>query len=108
MHTGMLLTHCALALDSSKEFHNFVSNTWSIEEGLPQISALALAQDTQGYLWVGTQAGIARFDVGRELEPVRGFRRVVRDWSGYRADFDEPEIPGLDRERLRLPVELRA
>jgi len=62
MLVGMLLTHCALALDSSKEFHNFVSNTWSIEEGLPQISALALAQDTQGYLWVGTQAGIARFD----------------------------------------------
>ena len=49
-----------------------------------------------------TLAGIARFDVGRELEPVRGYRRVVADWSGYRADFDEPEIPGLDRERLRL------
>lgn len=59
---GPLLGPGALALDSAKEFHNFVSNTWSIEEGLPQISALALTQDAQGYLWVGTQAGVARFD----------------------------------------------
>ncbi|HEX5791854.1 MAG TPA: diguanylate cyclase, partial [Rheinheimera sp.] len=30
--------------------------------GLPQISVTALAQDTQGFLWVGTQNGLARFD----------------------------------------------
>jgi diguanylate cyclase (GGDEF)-like protein len=59
---GALLGVAAHALDTSKEFHNFVSNTWSIEEGLPQISALAMSQDSQGYLWVGTQAGLARFD----------------------------------------------
>lgn len=52
----------ARALDPAKEFGHYVSNSWSIEQGLPQISALALAQDTQGYLWVGTQAGLARFD----------------------------------------------
>jgi diguanylate cyclase (GGDEF)-like protein len=50
------------ALDPEKSFHHYVRNTWSIEEGLPQISALAIAQDRQGYLWVGTQAGLARFD----------------------------------------------
>lgn len=59
---GALTGFSAQALDTSKDFHNFVSNSWSIEEGLPQISALALAQDSQGYLWVGTQAGLARFD----------------------------------------------
>jgi len=51
-----------LALDPEKSFHHYVHNTWSIEEGLPQISALAIAQDRQGYLWVGTQGGLARFD----------------------------------------------
>lgn len=50
------------ALDPDKAFHHYVRNTWSIEEGLPQISAHAIAQDQQGYLWVGTQAGLARFD----------------------------------------------
>lgn len=52
----------AHALDPDKSFHHFVRNAWSIEEGLPQISGLAIAQDRQGYLWVGTQAGVARFD----------------------------------------------
>lgn len=52
----------AIALDPDKAFHHYVRNQWSIEQGLPQISALAITQDAQGYLWVGTQAGLARFD----------------------------------------------
>lgn len=52
----------ALAVDPDKPFDDYVKDTWSIEEGLPQITALAIEQDEKGYLWVGTQAGIARFD----------------------------------------------
>ena len=52
----------ALALDPGKAFHHYVRNTWSIQNGLPQISVQAIAQDHQGYIWVGTQAGVARFD----------------------------------------------
>lgn len=52
----------ASALDPDKAFHHYVRNQWSIEEGLPQISGNAIAQDRLGYLWVGTQAGLARFD----------------------------------------------
>ncbi|WP_188310285.1 ligand-binding sensor domain-containing diguanylate cyclase [Arenimonas fontis] len=57
----------APALDPDKAFHHYVRNRWSIEEGLPQISALTIAQDRLGYLWVGTQAGLARFDGVRFL-----------------------------------------
>jgi len=35
---------------------------WSLEEGLPQSSVLALAQGADGHLFVGTQEGLARFD----------------------------------------------
>ncbi|MDQ6630920.1 MAG: ATP-binding protein, partial [Verrucomicrobiota bacterium] len=35
---------------------------WQSEEGLPQNSVQALAQTHDGYLWVGTQNGLARFD----------------------------------------------
>ena len=52
----------AFALDPDKEFQNLVSDSWSIEQGLPQISVMAITQDARGYLWVGTQAGLARFD----------------------------------------------
>ena len=53
------------ALDVDKAFHHYVKDTWSIEQGLPQITVTALAQDADGYLWVGTQAGLARFDGAR-------------------------------------------
>ncbi|MFQ3580755.1 MAG: protein kinase [Chloracidobacterium sp.] len=32
------------------------------KDGLPQVSAMSLATDAQGYLWVATQDGAARFD----------------------------------------------
>ena len=52
----------ARALEPDKAFRHYVSDGWSIEQGLPQISVLSLAQDRIGYLWVGTQSGLARFD----------------------------------------------
>jgi ligand-binding sensor domain-containing protein/signal transduction histidine kinase len=35
---------------------------WQREEGLPQNSVRALAQTSDGYLWVGNDDGVARFD----------------------------------------------
>ena len=35
---------------------------WTVEDGLPQSSIKALAQTGDGYLWVGTLRGLARFD----------------------------------------------
>ncbi|MEO5935254.1 MAG: two-component regulator propeller domain-containing protein, partial [Duganella sp.] len=34
----------------------------SVEHGLAQESVLAIVQDTQGFIWLGTQAGLTRFD----------------------------------------------
>ena len=36
--------------------------SWQREEGLPQNSVRALAQTRDGYLWVGGDDGVARFD----------------------------------------------
>ncbi len=56
------------ALQPDKALHQYVRGNWSIEQGLPQISALAITQDRAGYIWVGTQAGLARFDGARIVE----------------------------------------
>ncbi len=52
----------ACALDSGARFHDYVLDNWNIESGLPQISVLSITQDGTGYMWIGTQNGIARFD----------------------------------------------
>lgn len=35
---------------------------WQTDEGLPQNSVTAIAQTADGFLWVGTRGGLARFD----------------------------------------------
>jgi ligand-binding sensor domain-containing protein len=39
-----------------------IVRNYTVEHGLPQISAKALAEDPEGYLWVGTGDGVSRFD----------------------------------------------
>ena len=62
LSTLVLTSTPAWALKPDKSFTHYVLNTWSIQDGLPQITALSLAQDRVGYMWVGTQSGLARFD----------------------------------------------
>src|ERR1700709_1069816 len=61
---ALLLGICAdaLALDPQSRFPDYVRDNWNIESGLPQISALSITQDSTGYIWVGTQSAITRFD----------------------------------------------
>jgi len=40
----------------------FVSRVWRTQDGLPENRVRALAQTPDGYLWVGTTGGLARFD----------------------------------------------
>jgi signal transduction histidine kinase/ligand-binding sensor domain-containing protein len=40
----------------------FSLKTWTTEDGLPSDAVIGLAQTPDGYLWVGTNAGLARFD----------------------------------------------
>ena len=40
----------------------FVVKSWRTIDGLPQNSVMALAQTADGYLWLGTRGGLARFD----------------------------------------------
>ncbi|MGC9198686.1 MAG: sensor histidine kinase [Acidobacteriaceae bacterium] len=36
--------------------------SWSTEQGLPQSSVHSITQTSDGYLWIATEAGLARFD----------------------------------------------
>lgn len=58
------------SLDPDKPLTQFIHSAWQTAQGLPQNSVLALAQTPDGYLWLGTEEGLARFD---------GMRFVVFD-----------------------------
>src|ERR1700730_11665023 len=50
------------ALDSSKQISQYGHTAWRIEDGVFAGTPNVIAQTTDGYLWIGTQAGLMRFD----------------------------------------------
>jgi signal transduction histidine kinase/ligand-binding sensor domain-containing protein len=40
----------------------FTIKAWSMADGLPHLSVTSLAQTRDGYIWIGTLAGLVRFD----------------------------------------------
>src|SRR5579859_1636731 len=52
----------SFAESSVKPIRQYVHNVWRTEEGLPQNSVQAILQTRDGYLWLGTQEGLVRFN----------------------------------------------
>ncbi len=48
--------------DRSRRITQYPIDHWSTGQGLPQSSVMAMAQGRNGYLWLGTQEGLVRFD----------------------------------------------
>jgi len=70
------------ALDPQKAITQYTHQAWHAEEGLPQNSVQAIVQTRDGYLWLGTQEGLVRFD---------GVRFAV---------FDEKSTPSLPSSNI--------
>jgi ligand-binding sensor domain-containing protein/signal transduction histidine kinase len=50
------------AVNASAGPENYLIDVWTAENGLPNSSVTAIARTPDGYLWVGTYNGLARFD----------------------------------------------
>ncbi|MDX2152120.1 MAG: two-component regulator propeller domain-containing protein [Bryobacteraceae bacterium] len=68
----------------------YVTTVWQGEQGLPQSTVFRVVQDRQGYLWLATWGGLARFD---------GVRFRV---------FGSADIPGLGNGMVRSVFQSRS
>lgn len=59
---ALLWISAASALDPEKPFAQYVLDRWGVQDGFPQVSALQIVQDQEGFIWAATQSGLARFD----------------------------------------------
>ncbi|MGB7767995.1 MAG: two-component regulator propeller domain-containing protein [Verrucomicrobiia bacterium] len=60
----------------------FIVDDWGTEQGLPGSAVISVIQTQDGYLWLGTQYGLVRFD---------GIHFSV---------FDEENTPGLNNDQI--------
>ncbi len=72
----------AAAGEAARNVGRFIIDPWTDEKGLPENSVVAMTQTRDGYLWLGTLSGLARFD---------GSQFTV---------FDEVNTPGLGSSRI--------
>jgi len=52
----------ANALDPNKQLSQFGVEVWLTENGLPQNTVHAVTQTQNGYIWIATEGGLARYD----------------------------------------------
>ncbi|MBV9760001.1 MAG: hypothetical protein JO340_05510 [Acidobacteriaceae bacterium] len=50
------------ALDPNLAITQYVHTAWQSESGLPENSVLSIAETPDGYIWLGTEEGLVRFD----------------------------------------------
>ena len=55
----------AYGLDPHVPITDYIHEVWSKDQGLPQVSAEAFLQTKDGYFWIATQEGLARYDGAR-------------------------------------------
>ena len=53
---------CAYALDPSLDVSQYAHTAWKIREGFTKGTIFSIAQTPDGYLWLGTEFGLVRFD----------------------------------------------
>ena len=49
-------------LDPTLSINQYVHSVWQSDAGLPENSVSSIAQTSDGYLWLGTEEGLVRFD----------------------------------------------
>lgn len=50
------------AIDPNRTLPQYIHESWGTEKGLPGGTVTSIAQTPDGYLWIGTDKGIIRFD----------------------------------------------
>jgi len=68
---------------------NFARQNWQTENGLPQNTVHSILQSRDGYIWIGTEGGLARFD---------GVRFVV---------YNAQNTPALKSNNIRMTIQAR-
>ena len=58
---------CAFALNPSFDVSQYAHTAWKVRDGFTQGAILAIAQTPDGYLWLGTEFGLYRFDGVRAI-----------------------------------------
>lgn len=76
--SNLILSFPLFGLDPHKRITQYDIKVYTAKDGLPMNSLKKVFQDSRGYIWIGTQEGLVRFD-GLEFKT-----------------YDRSQYPGLE------------
>jgi signal transduction histidine kinase/ligand-binding sensor domain-containing protein len=59
---GLFLVNAASGLDPRKSMSQYIHDRWGTDRGFPGGAIYAISQSADGFLWIGTERGLVRFD----------------------------------------------
>src|SRR5271168_2933985 len=94
----------ALALDPSQPISSYMRTRFAKEDGLPSGSLDVILQTRNGFLWVGTDGGLVRFD-GTHFATIELSPQTPTEgpWSALAEGREGDLWAGTDRGLLRIP-----
>src|SRR5215472_14878531 len=63
----LVLCPCVCALNPSLDINQYTHTAWKVGEGFAKGAIVSMAQTPDGYLWLGTEFGLLRFDGVRSV-----------------------------------------
>ena len=63
----LLCAHIAFGLDPALDVSQYAHTAWKVREGFTKGTIVSIAQTPDGYLWLGTEFGLLRFDGVRSV-----------------------------------------
>ncbi|EWS99282.1 diguanylate cyclase [Pseudoalteromonas sp. SCSIO 43095] len=97
------------AMPSTASITDYVVKQWNIKDGLPSQSLKSVVQDNQGYMWLGTQFGLSRFDGNTFTNyntqnslflPSNGINKLLIDGQGLLWIGTKNGLVVIDPEKL--------
>jgi len=80
---GLFASRPALALDPARSLAQYARDAWGAKDGLPEGAVLSLKETADGYLWLGTQSRLVRFD-GQSFVAFPSNQRGLKQYSFVR------------------------
>jgi len=125
----LLFSASLTALDPKTALEKYICHNWTTRHGLPQNTVRCIVQDNKGFIWLGTDLGLVRFDGShfisfdstntpeitnnsiRSLLPgadgslvigtFGGGISIYKDGKFSNGDFDAPNAPKLVNDMVR-------
>jgi len=87
----LCLAHTTAAIDPNRDLSQYIHDQWGSAKGFPGGQVYAITQTSDGYLWIGAEKGLVRFDglnfhlfqhANTPVIPVGPIRSLVADAEG--------------------------